>query len=102
METVVTTLMAIGLVNLTFGITLVTKTRKRNVFIHIVVGFLALVFALYFGDWDLTGALMAYKHPDMNPWIVVPAFLIGFIPFVLLDVDKRSAPGKENNNMAHK
>lgn len=97
METVVTTLMAIGLVNLTFGIALVTKTRERNAFIHMIVGFLALAFALYLGHWDLMGALMAYKHPDMNPWIVIPFFLTGFIPLVLLDVNKR-APAEKSNN----
>lgn len=89
METLVTTLAAIGLVNVVFGFALGDRTPRRNVWIHFIVGFVAFVLALHLGHWNLFWVLEAHKLPGMNPWMVTIGFLAAFIPLVLMDVSKK-------------
>ena len=96
METLVTTLAAIGLVNMTFGIALGDRTPRRNVMIHFIVGFLAFVLALHFGHWNLLWVLEAHKMPGMNPLMASLGILAGFIPLVLLDVSKKTVQNRKN------
>lgn len=96
METLVTTLAAIGLVNMTFGLTLAGKVRVRNIVMHLVIGLISVILALHFGHWDLLWVLEAHKQPGMNPWMTSIAFLAAFIPLILMDVSKGSTQKSRN------
>lgn len=88
METVITTLAAIGLVNTFLGMVSVRRIPAKNVLVHVVVGILGGLLALYFAHWDVTTVLMARKAETLHPLLVCVVFLTTFIPLVCWNVVK--------------
>lgn len=94
METVITTLAAIGFVNSFFGMVSVGRIPAKNVLAHVMVGTLGMMLALYFAHWDVTTILMARKAETLHPFIVCAVFLATFIPLVCWNVEKKNCEGK--------